>query len=126
MSGISISRFREGMRGVTPILTAVPPPATMQRPDGLRSGNPAVRAAVARGDPQTLMWVAVRDDGGRGFGFTGGHYHLGWKNGDQRKLVLNAILWISRIEVPPGGVESRVTDHDLRENLAPKPEVATK
>src|SRR4026208_1813678 len=36
-------RFREGMQGVTPILTALPPPESLTRPDGPHQGNPAVR-----------------------------------------------------------------------------------
>ena len=48
-------RFREGMKGVTPILTAVPPASTMSRPDGPHEGNAAARAAVAKGTPQTVM-----------------------------------------------------------------------
>ena len=39
-------RFREGMRGVTPILTDLPPAETLSRPDGSHSGNPHVRAAI--------------------------------------------------------------------------------
>ena len=42
-----------------------------------------------------MMWVYERPDGGRGFGFTGGHFHANWANDDQRKLVLNAILWLA-------------------------------
>jgi hypothetical protein len=67
------------------------------------------------------MWLAERSDGGRGFGFTGGHFHLNWKNDDQRKVVLNAILWIAQVEIPAGGVASTVTDEDLQANLDPKP-----
>ncbi len=37
------------MKGVTPILTAVAPAATMDRPDGAHSGNPDVRKEVAAG-----------------------------------------------------------------------------
>jgi len=110
-------RFREGMRGVTPILTALPSAKTLGREDGTHSGNPDVRAAIQRGEPQHVSWVAERAGGGRGFGFTGGHFHMGWKNNDQRRLVLNAILWIAHMEVPAGGVVSRVTDSDLLENL---------
>ncbi len=39
-------RFRDGMRGVTPILTALPPPETLSRPNDPHAGNPAVRAAI--------------------------------------------------------------------------------
>ena len=113
-------RFTDGMKGVTPILTAIAPDSTMSRPDGHHSGNPDVRKAVANKEPQHVAWAYERPDGGRGFGFTGGHNHLGWKNDEQRKLVLNAILWLSKVNVPKGGVESKVTDEELMENLDPK------
>jgi hypothetical protein len=110
-------RFHDGMKGVLPILCAVPPASTMSRPDGSHEGNPAVREAVKRGEPQIVAWACERPDGGRGFGFTGGHYHRNWGNGDFRKLVLNAILWTAKGEVPAAGVESKVTEEDLRRNL---------
>jgi type 1 glutamine amidotransferase len=113
-------RFREGMAGVTPILTAVAPVATMNRGDGAHEGNPEVRASVKRGEPQHMAWVCERADGGRGFGFTGAHYHKNWGNEDFRKLVLNAILWTARIEVPEEGVESKVSAEELKQNLDPK------
>jgi len=110
-------RFREGMEKVVPILAAVAPASTMNRPDGPHSGNPPVRAAVKRGEPQILAWARIRPDGGRGFGFTGGHFHRNWGNDDCRKLVLNAILWTAKVEVPAGGVECKVTKEDLLQNL---------
>jgi type 1 glutamine amidotransferase len=113
-------RFQEGMKGVTPILSAVAPPSTMNRPDGPHSGNPAVREAVAKGEPQHVMWAYERPDGGRGFGFTGGHFHNNWGHDDFRKVVLNAILWIAKAPIPPGGVQSVVTPEDLKQNLDPK------
>ncbi len=113
-------RFQDGMKGVTPILVAVPTLDTMSRPDGPHEGNPEVRAAVKRGDPQIMAWAYERPDGGRGFGFTGGHYHHNWGNDNSRKLVLNAILWIAKVEVPPDGVQSTVTAADLKENLDQK------
>ncbi|MEZ6120456.1 MAG: hypothetical protein R3C28_28315 [Pirellulaceae bacterium] len=76
----------------------------MSRPDGPHSGNPAVRAAVAKGLPQHVAWVVEREDGGRGFGFTGGHVHWNWGDPNFRKVVLNALVWISKSEVPANGV----------------------
>ena len=70
--------------------------------------------------PQHVAWAVDREDGGRGFGFTGGHFHKGWGNDDQRKLVLNAILWTAKAKVPLQGVESRVSAEDLEANLDPK------
>jgi type 1 glutamine amidotransferase len=114
-------RFRPNMEGVTPILSDVAPESTMSRPDGAHSGNPAVRESVKKQDKQHVAWACERVDGGRGFGFTGGHYHHGWANNDQRKLVLNAILWTAKAKIPEGGVASTVTDEDMKANLDLKP-----
>lgn len=115
-------RFRPDMKGVTPILSDLPPPSSLTRPDDAHGNNPAVRAAVLdRKEPQHVAWAVQRDNGGRGFGFTGGHFHQGWGNEDQRKLVLNAILWTAHTDVPAAGVKSTITDADLKANLDPKP-----
>ena len=114
-------RFRKGMEGVTPILSDVAPDSTMSRPDGHHSGNPTVRESVKNKEKQHVAWACERSDGGRGFGFTGGHFHQGWANSDQRKLVLNAILWTAKAEVPAEGVASTVTEADMVANLDFKP-----
>lgn len=108
-------RFREQMRGVTPILTAVPPASTLTRKDGPHSNNPHVRAK--QGQPQHMAWATERPDGGRGFGFTGGHVHWNWGHNDFRKLVLNAIAWTAKTEIPEEGIPSReLTVADLEAN----------
>ncbi len=112
-------RFREPMTGVTAILSAVPPDATRERPDGSHSNNPAVRAG--RGSREVLAWAYERPDGGRGFGCTGAHFHANWGNDDFRKLMLNALVWTSGLDVPPEGVPSTVTADDLAANLDDKP-----
>ncbi|RMG35415.1 MAG: hypothetical protein D6725_12580, partial [Planctomycetota bacterium] len=100
-------RFREGLEGITPILSDLPPASTLNRPDGPHSNNPHVREAVLkRKEPQHVAWAYQRPDGGRGFGFTGGHVHWNWGHNDFRKLVLNAIVWTAHIDVPAGGVSS--------------------
>ncbi|HNQ72756.1 MAG TPA: ThuA domain-containing protein [Verrucomicrobiota bacterium] len=109
-------RFRDGMTGVTPLLSAVPDGSTTNRHDGPHEGNPAMRAMVARGDLQHVAWAAERAGGGRGFGFTGGHFHKNWANDHMRKLVLNAILWTAHVEVPAGGVDSHPTPAQLAAN----------
>jgi hypothetical protein len=114
-------RFRDAMKGVTPILSDVPPECTMSRPDGAHSGNPTVRAEVAAKKPQPVAWASENEKGGRGFGFTGGHFHAGWGNDNQRTLVLNAIVWSAKAEVPAGGVPSKVTAEELEANQDPKP-----
>lgn len=114
-------RFRDPLAGITPILTAIAPASSLKPKDGLRSGNPAVRAEVAAHTPQILMWVTERPDGGRGFGFTGGHSIFSWENDDQRKLILNSILWIAHRDVPAEGVASSITEEDALSHLAGQP-----
>lgn len=114
-------RFRGGMKGVTPVLSALPPEDTTKRGEGPHAGNPDQKKDVLELKlPQHVAWATEREDGGRGFGFTGGHYHAGWANADQRKLVLNAIVWTAKAEVPAKGVESTPTEEELKANLDPK------
>jgi hypothetical protein len=97
-------RFADGMKGVTPILAAVPPEKTRQGKDGPHSGNPHVRARA--GMAEVVGWVYERPGGGRGFGFTGMHSHWNWAQDSFRKSVLNALVWIAGAEVPADGVPS--------------------
>ena len=100
-------RFRENDNNVVPILNVLPPPSTLERPEGPHSNNPHVREAVlTKKEPQTLAWAYTRANGGRGFGFTGAHVHKNWSNDNFRKLVLNALVWIAGAEVPENGIET--------------------
>lgn len=96
-------RFRES-KDVTPILSALPPENTRNATPSERGGNP--RVAARKGMHEVVAWAVERPDGGRGFGFTGGHDHWNWANDDYRKLVLNALVWVSGAEVPTDGVAS--------------------
>jgi len=108
-------RFKNDMEGVTPILTAIPPDSTRERPDGGHSGNPTVRSR--KGMPEHVAWVVQRPDGGRGFGFTGGHWHWSWACDSFRTVVLNGIAWTAGVEIPGGGVPSkRPTLEQLKAN----------
>ena len=108
------------MKGVTPILSAMPGD-TLKRRDGAHSNNPHVREAVLkRKEAQHVAWAYQRgkDYGeGRGFGFTGGHNHVNWGSDNFRRLALNAIAWIAKADVPKGGVQpGEVTVGDLQAN----------
>lgn len=100
---------------IVSILEKLPPDSSLTRPDGPHENNAAARKAVLEDkQPQTVAWAFSRPDGGRGFGFTGGHVHSNWMNDDYRKLVLNAIVWAAKIEVPAAGVESKTpTEEEL-------------
>lgn len=104
---------------LTPILTAMPSDQVRQGPYVSPRG-PYPHIIADSGKVETMMWVYERSDGGRSFGFTGGHTHTNWSDPNQRKVVLNALLWIARVEVPASGVVDRITAAELTENLDPK------
>ncbi|MCA9141510.1 MAG: ThuA domain-containing protein [Planctomycetales bacterium] len=105
----------------TPILVAAPSDAVRDGPYVYPKG-PYPHIQASKGRAEAMMWAVERPDGGRGFGFTGGHFHDNWGNEQYRKVVLNAMLWLAKVEVPAGGVESQVSQADLDANLDPKPE----
>ncbi len=94
-------RFRPDDARVTPLLRMTP----KDKPDA---------------GEQTIAWATVRANGGRSFGFTGGHFHTNWAIPEFRRLVLNAIVWTAKLEVPAGGVQSTVTEDDLKKGLDKK------
>jgi type 1 glutamine amidotransferase len=78
--------FRPNDPNVVPVMTGRLPPRNPQ--------------------DKVLAWAYTRADGGRGFGFSGGHADQNWHMEPFRKLILNAILWVAKAEVPEGGVVS--------------------
>lgn len=101
-------RFRDNMEGIKPILVATPSDDTRDGPY-VHPRGPYPHIQEQKGREELLMWAVERPDGGRGFGFTGGHYHKGWKNDNMRKVVLNALVWVTGMDVPAGGVVSDVS-----------------
>ncbi len=68
------------------------------------------------GIAQTVGWAVTRPDGGRGFGYTGGHALSTYKDANIRKMLCNAILWTAKQSVPAAGVDtaSIPTDDPIR------------
>lgn len=112
-------RFRPEMKGVTPIVVASPDDPTRQGVSASPRG-PYAHIVAAKGRPEVLAWAVERPDGGRGFGFTGGHSHRNWGNDDFRTLVLNAILWTAKVDVPSQGAKCSLSEEDLKQNLDDK------
>jgi hypothetical protein len=122
-------RFVEGMKGVTPILTALPPLKTIQgegKKSSERGGNPDVWKDVSAGNKQTTAWAFERPDGGRGFGFTGLHKHENLGNDSMRTLLLNAVAWVAKLPVPVNGVRSQPLDRGDLERLIDEARLAVK
>jgi type 1 glutamine amidotransferase len=100
-------RFTPEKKGVTPILSATPP-------DDKRSTEEAKKHP---GREEILAWAFDRKDGGRSFGFTGGHFHRNWEDENFRRLVVNAILWSAKIDVPKAGATVDLDPAELKKNL---------
>jgi hypothetical protein len=101
-----------GATDIQPILVTVPSDAVRGGPYVWPHG-PYDHIVAASGRSEVLMWAQQRPDGRRGFGLTGGHFHANWADDDFRRVVLNALVWLSGLEVPAGGVDSHVTPADL-------------
>jgi type 1 glutamine amidotransferase len=101
---------------VTPILVATPSDEVRKGPYVSPKG-PYDHIVAASGQAESMMWVFDRADGGRGLGFTGGHTHKNWGDPNQRKIFLNGLLWLAKVEVPARGVTDHITAEDLTLNL---------
>ena len=99
-------RFVGNMKGLTPILTDVPPLETVNETASSRKGNPDVFRNVSEQIPQHMAWAYDRPDGGRGFGFTGLHLHANLANDNFRTVLLNAVAWTAGLEIPQDGIPS--------------------
>lgn len=99
-------RFTNSQQNITGIVQTVPPTSSLQEGDSPYKGNDMVRKAIVNKEQQTLMWTYERADSGRSVGFTGGHFYINWRNDDFRKLILNAIAWSAKIEIPADGIYS--------------------
>jgi hypothetical protein len=102
-------RFVDGMKGVTPVLSSLPELSTIGgggKASLDHAGNPFVYDEVKSGKPQVMAWAYDRPDGGRGFGFTGYHVYDNLKNDSFRTLLLNAVAWTAKLDIPAAGVPS--------------------
>ena len=112
--------LRGGEGKITPILTARPS-------DDVRDGpyvsprGPYPHIIADSGRIETMMWLHERPNGGRSFGFTGGHTHANWGDVNQRRIMLNALSVDCEGRRAAGGVVDKITPEDLTMNLDPKP-----
>ncbi len=100
-------RWIDDMKGITPILQAEPPDNTR---------NTAYTRS-RKGEIETMAWAFERPDGGRAFGFTGAHYHRIWGDENFRRVVVNAILWSAKVDVPEDGAKVEFDPADLNKHL---------
>jgi hypothetical protein len=87
--------------GVTALATSMLPPEAPQR--------------------EIVAWCIERADGGRGMGVVMPHYLRNWKLEDLRRLILNGIVWTTRLDVPAQGVQTTLPDLATFEPAAVEP-----
>lgn len=92
--------------GITPLLFCAMPDTSRKTEDA--------KAHIGRAE--TVAWSYERPNGGRSFGFTGCDLHANWADANQVRLVLNGILWTSKIEVPKDGVAFKIIPAAMSQN----------
>ncbi len=93
-------------KGVTHLLQCPMPDSSRKNED----------AKAHSGRAETVAWNYERLDGGRSFGFTGCDLHANWAEANQRRLLLNGILWSAKLDVPANGVTSEATPEQIAKN----------
>jgi hypothetical protein len=93
-------------KGVTPLIASKVPEKVRSTADAKAHADRA----------EVVAWAFERENGGRSFGFTGADLHANWASDDQRRLVLNGILWSAKAPLPDGGATVSVTPEELAEN----------
>lgn len=78
------------VKGVTELATAMLPPETPKK--------------------EPVAWAIERADGGRGAGIVMPHFYRNWMQDDMRALILNAIVWAAKQDVPKAGVQVKLPE----------------
>jgi type 1 glutamine amidotransferase len=71
----------------------------LKRDSQITGFTPLVTVAIG-GKPETVGWCWQRPDGGRSFGYSGGHYLDLWRRSEHRQLFTQGVLWTLKISPP--------------------------
>lgn len=85
----------------------------------IAEGATPLLQVTAKEKPVVVGWAYERPDGGRSFGTTLGHYYSNFQRDPFRRMIVNAILWTAKVEIPEGGAKVNLSEEDL--TLPPKP-----
>lgn len=66
---------------------------------------PALKGREPLGN--VVAWARAREDGGRGYGTTCGHWFKRWKIDSYRTGILNGLIWTAKVKVPEDGVRTK-------------------
>ncbi|HUF62979.1 MAG TPA: family 16 glycoside hydrolase [Verrucomicrobiales bacterium] len=100
------------------LLPLHPPASTIEEGLTPYRGNDFARESIEKEEEQFCAWAFERPDGGRAFGFTGGHFHWSWARDEARKMVMNGFVWTAGGEVPEEGIDTpRPAAAQMLENM---------
>lgn len=78
----------------------------------IRAGKPILQ--VQAGEKSVVVgWACEREGGGRAYATTLGHFYENFQREPFRKMVVNAILWTAKAEVPEQGANVKLSEQDL-------------
>lgn len=78
----------------------------------LKTATPLLQ--VQAGEKTVIVgWSCERSGGGRAYATTLGHFYENFQREPFRRMVVNAILWSARLEVPPAGAIVDLPERDL-------------
>ncbi|MFO1022969.1 MAG: ThuA domain-containing protein [Planctomycetales bacterium] len=81
--------------------------------------DPTIKTAtpllqVQAGEKSVIVgWAYERSNGGRSYATTLGHFYENFQREPFRKMVVNAILWSAKVDVPPEGAKVNLSEADL-------------
>ena len=75
--------------------------------------TPLVTVRIDDAD-EMVGWALERGDGGRGFGFTGLHFHDNWQRPEYRRLMTQGVLWTMKLPIPKDGVNVEMPEELLK------------
>lgn len=75
--------------------------------------TPFLQVTEQKGKDVIVGWVFERPDGGRSFGTTLGHPYKNFQVEAFRRMLVNAILWSAKVEVPRQGAPVNISEEAL-------------
>ena len=86
----------------------------------ITDGATPLLQVTAKGKPVVVGWAFERPDSGRSFATTLGHFYRNFQREEFRRMIVNAILWSARLEIPQSGATVSLSEEHL--TLPPNPD----
>lgn len=87
----------------------------------IAKGKPLLQVTT-KGKDVIVGWVHEREDGGRAFGTTLGHFYSNFQIDAFRQMITNSILWTAHVDLPKEGAPIKLSEEQLALPKEPKKE----